>query len=350
MELIRRLIVVGIMTLTVGFSSESRAESPSSDAAAPLTVAVLGFTAPDSDGNHVGQMINDTVEVLLSGEGGFSLVNRSELAQTIEEMGLNLSAVTDADKAVSVGKVVGAKLLVTGKAFELGESRVITVKVIGSETTLVKAAMSKGTLDEPLDKLVLEAAEKLAALLRAHGAELVAGEPPADPIPGLVAQLQEKELPVFAVVIPEEHRATRAAARDAAVPDPAVETEIKLLLIEAGADVRDIKNNALADWVTAFEAGDSPAWPRSLEGVDLVVIGEAFSEDAGTLGELQLASARAEVNIVSRETGRIVFADRATTRGVDLAREIAGKSALEKAGRVIGRRVLEKLAEGERLQ
>ena len=316
------------------------------EAAEPLTVAVLGFEAPGNADGQIGQMINDTVEVILSGEPNFRLVNRSELATTIAEQGMNLSGVVDTQQATRVGQVAGAKLLVTGKAFELGESRMITAKLIGTETTRLRAVMVKGELDAPLDALVFELAEKLAAEMREQGSELVASAPPTDPIPQLTEKLKGRPLPVMAVVIPEEHRQTRALpAAAGAVPDPAVETELKMLLIGAGVDVRDLQDNALADWVSAYENGSNPSWPRSLEGVDLVIVGEAFSESAGNLGELRLASARAEINVISRKDGRIVLADRTTTRGVDLAVEIAGKTALEKAGRVLGLRLLTYLEE-----
>ena len=304
----------------------------------PLTVAVLGFTAPTSEQNQVGQMINDTIEVILSGEEGFTLVNRSELGTTLGEQGMNLAGVVDTAQATKVGKVIGAQLLVTGKAFELGESRMITAKLIGTETTRTKAVMAKGELDQPIDTLVFEVAEKLAALLRDDGATLIASDQPTDPLPALIEKLAGRELPVFAIVIPEEHRQTRVAPGP--VPDPAVETELKILLLKAGVKVQDVQDNALADWVNRYEEGDNPSWPRTLEGVDMVIVGEAFSEGGGNLGQLRLASARAEINVIARKDGQIVLADRATTRGVDLAEEIAGKSALEKAGRIFAFNVL----------
>ncbi len=307
---------------------------------APLTVAVLGFEVPGNTASDIGSLISDTIEVMLSGDDRFALVDRSSLARTLEEQGLNLTGATDTSAAIATGKVVGAKLLVTGKAFELGKSRMITAKVIGTETTKVEAVMAKGELDKPLDELVFEVAEKLAAVMQEKGAALVAAPEAADPVPALVEKLKGKKLPVFAIVIPEEHR---RGSIPIIPPDPAVETELKKLLLGAGAEVQDVKDNALAGWVKDYEEGGNPAWPRTLEGVEVIIVGEAFSESAGTLGSLRLASARAEINAITRKDGKIIHADRATTRAVDLAEEIAGKTALEKAGRVMGVRLLEKL-------
>ena len=69
----------------------------------------------------------------------------------------------------------------------------------------------------------------------------------------------------------------------------------------------------------------------------------AFSEFAAQIGGLHSASARAEINAIDRATGQIVIADRAMTRAVDLAENIAAKTALEIAGRDLAIRVLEHL-------
>ena len=336
--------MIGAVTTT---QAEPAADAAADTAASPLTVAVLGFEAVGSEppvaGAGLSDLINDLLEAMLSGEHGLTLVDRAELNRTLTEQAVTLTGVTDTDHAIEIGRVVGAKLLVTGKAFELGESRIVTAKVIGSETTLTRSIMVRAGLDAPLDAMVFEAAEKMVAVLNDHAHELVAGATPHDPLPELVEELRKhKDLPVMAVVIPEEHVRTpvRLSIGVVEVPDPAVETELKTVLIDAGIDVRDIKDNALADWVNDFEAGANPSWPRSLEGVDWVIIGEAFSEGAGGMGQLRFASARAEINVIQRKDGRLVRADRVTTRGVDLAEQIAGKTALEKAGRQLAEGLL----------
>ena len=54
-----------------------------------------------------------------------------------------------------------------------------------------------------------------------------------------------------------------------------------------------------------------------------------------------MTAARAEINVISRSSGKIVMADRSTDRAVDPSENIAGKKALQKSGRVLGLRVLE---------
>ncbi|MCK4623761.1 MAG: hypothetical protein KAV00_00485, partial [Phycisphaerae bacterium] len=69
-----------------------------------------------------------------------------------------------------------------------------------------------------------------------------------------------------------------------------------------------------------------------------------FSEFALRTGDLVTCAARAEINVIDRKTGRIVLADRHTDRAVDLAENIAGKTALQKTGRKLAVRTLKHFA------
>ncbi len=168
-----------------------------------------------------------------------------------------------------------------------------------------------------------------------------ATETPVDPLPALQKVLKGRKLPTVAVVVPEEHIGRTAVA----MADPAVETEIKRLLLTCGVKIKDLKQNELADWTRDVGQDAAEPWPRSLTGVDLVVTGEAFSEFTAQMGNLISCSARAEMNVISRKDGRIVQTDRVTTRAVDLAQNTAGRMALQKAGRVMAIRVLQYLVE-----
>jgi len=53
-------------------------------------------------------------------------------------------------------------------------------------------------------------------------------------------------------------------------------------------------------------------------------------------GDLGTCTARAEVNLIDRHSGRVLLADRRTARALDLAELTAGKTALQIAGRQLG--------------
>ncbi|MEX0885784.1 MAG: hypothetical protein WD009_05015 [Phycisphaeraceae bacterium] len=313
--------------------------TPAATAAAPdadraLTVAVLSFDTRETGDEGLADVLEQTLTIMLAGQPGLELVDRASLEDTLAEHELNLTGLVDTNQAVRVGQIVGARILITGSAFQLGDQAFMTAKIIGTETTRVDGVLVQDEIATGLDQLVMTLAHKLAQRVAEVGPRLVASDRSVDPLPRMTEALAGRDLPSVAVVVREEHLRRQ---RPAAVPDPAVETELKRTLRQAGLTVHDVDANALVDW-TRHEP-----WPRQLTRVDVVITGEAFSEFGVQIGNLHSAAARAEINVIDRATGEILIADRATTRAVDLAENIAGKSALEIAGRQLGIRVLEHL-------
>jgi hypothetical protein len=183
-------------------------------------------------------------------------------------------------------------------------------------------------------------ADEVAQRLATAGAALVGKEGVAtDPLPRLQAALRERQLPVVAVIIPERHLASAPPA-----PDPAVETEAKHLLITRGFHVADVRSNELTEFVRRVPELSKENWPRTLDGVDVVIAGEALSEFGARIGSFATCSARAEINVIERASGRILLAERSTQRAADLSENLAAKEALAKAGRVLGLAALEHYA------
>lgn len=308
---------------------------------APLTVAVLDFAAATPGEPQLGAQIAETLTVMLSGEPGFTLVDRAALLRMVEEQALNLSGVVDTQQAIRVGQVVGARIMIVGKAFILDRQLLITAKLIGVETSLVEGVLVKGDVGGDVGDLIIRLAAQVAQRLRVGGPKLVAREgATADPLPALKARLAGLVRPVVAVVVPERH----AAAAAAPPADPAVETELKRLLLECGFPVQDVKTNTLTDFARTVARGETGAWPRELAGVDVVIAGQGLSEYSARIGNLISCAARVEINLVQSRTGRIELAERTTERAVDLSEHVAAKRALEKAGRTLGLRVLEHFA------
>lgn len=337
------LLIASLFVRTPTASAQE--DAAAADAAPkPLAVSVLPFVVPEHSDIDGGQ-VSEIVALLLSAEPGFRVVDRQTLDQVLDEQALSATGLVQTNEAVKVGRLVGARLIVVGRSFELGDSRVMTAKIIGTETTLLEGVVERGTLDTPADAMLLSLSEKVVQTLRERGASLVARDEPTDRAPALAAELAGRSLPTFAVLVTEDEM---AAPRQPEVPDPAVESEIKALLLSAGAVVKDIPANDLADWAQDEGWNDARGWPRSLEDVDLVITGKAFSERGGQLGQLHVFGARSEINMISRETGNIVLVDAQTTRGVDLSPSLAGKNALQEAGRLSGIKVLEYLVENTR--
>jgi len=330
-------VTVLLIVSATGLAAGPREEGAQKPRAATLTVAVLDFGTADGQ-EELGRQVGETLSIVLSDQPGVTLVERAALERVLQETELSLSGVVKPTEAVKVGKLVGARIMITGRLFAMGNQLFATAKMIGTETSLVEGVMVKGPLEKDVGKLVLELASKVSTTLHEKGASLVARDDVLDPLPKLKQRLSKLRRPRVGVLITEEH----IVPRPAQPPDPAVETEIKRMLIECGFEVQDVGDNQLVDKTDLLD--DAAAWPHSLSGVDYIVIGEAFSEPGGRIGNLQCCVARAEINLIHRGEGKILLADRARARGVDLAQHVAGKRALQSAGRTLGLRLLEHLA------
>ncbi len=298
--------------------------STAKEAGSDLTVAILDFDS--SSGNpDLGKQISEALAATLSGEPGFKLVDRSTLARTLQEHELNLAGLVAPDQATKIGKLIGAHIIVTGRIFQLDSQLYLNAKIIGTETSLVVGVLVIGEKDAKTGDLLMKLSDEVAKKLRAKGPELVA-QPDAgkDPLPELKKAFAGRKLPAVSVQIQERHIASGPVARI----DPAVETEIRSLLGECG-----------------FKVIDGDATQQAEAGVKLIVSGDAFSEFAAKIGNLVSCEARVEIKVTDRKSGEVLFSDRQTTRAVDLAENVAGKTALQKAGRIVGIRLLQHLAD-----
>jgi TolB-like protein len=298
-----------------------KAAAATGDSAAPLTVAILDFQSDAPGAPHLGDQISQTLSATLSAEPGFTLVEREAMVKILTEHSLNLSGLANPDDAIKIGKIVGAKILITGRAFAIDKEVFITAKLIGTETSIVQGVLVRGESNGDMGALILSLSDKIAAKLRDSGNQLIAGNDSlADPLPGLKDQLAKLKLPFVSVRIEEQHIAAVVPVRI----DPAAETEVRSMLGECGFTIID---------------GDEHDQNRAL--VTTVINGEAFSEYASKIGNLVSCLARVEIEITDRQSGKVIFSDRETARAVDLAENIAGKTALQKAARIVGIHLLQ---------
>jgi hypothetical protein len=346
----RALICSALLAGSIVGPAAGAEKGPSSKPAqtkpGPVTVAILDYEVSAPGNKDLGSQMADILTARLSIDDSLALVERAKLGKIIAEQKLKLVGLVDQGQAVKVGKLLGAKLVVMGKGFTMDKKLMIVTKVVGVETGRVKGTLRSVELSKPLSEAIMSLAEDIHALVRKDAAQLLPkGSELGDPVAAIANAVKkaygDKPRPVVAVIVPEEHRTRQVAAPPPV--DPAVETEVKKTLLACGYRVVDIGKNDLADWARGMFKGKDKPWPAALKDADLIVVGEAFSQFALRTGELVTCAARAEVNLIERHTGRIVLADRATDRAVDLAEHIAGKTALQKAGRRLGLAVCRKL-------
>ena len=158
--------------------------------------------------------------------------------------------------------------------------------------------------------------------------------------------LQDPLMTRIAVIIPEIHISSP-------IPDPAGETAIIRKLLEAGfsrvVDQAQIDKIRDSDVVRALVGGDAEAAiGLGLQlGVDVIIVGEAFSELAGrkTAGNQTLfqCRARVEARAIRTDNGRIIAANGSHATGLDITEFTSSKVSLNNAGELMGDYMVEQL-------
>jgi len=305
--------------LTVAAAFFLAAVTPGRAAEQPLAVAIFDFHAADGKLAGKGPEVALLLGAKLSTAPNIILVERQELEKALGEQELGLSGTVSPESAAKVGALTGAKVLITGRVFDAGAKNYVVLKIIGTETSRVFSEAE--TFNDPatLDKAIAELAPRVIAIIGKQAAALVAKvEEPAQRLTRLRESIAGRKLPSVTVSVAERHL-TRA------IIDPAVETELKATLQQLGFEVIDPKASAKV--------------------AEVAITGEAFSEAAGRRANLISCRARVELKAVRGADGKTLLTDRQTDVAVDLAENIAGKSALENAARKLLDRLVPKLAE-----
>jgi hypothetical protein len=271
----------------------------------------------------------------------FKLVERKKLEDLLKEHQLNLTGMVNTSDAVKAGKLIGAKILIFGRAFAVDRDLYITAKIVGTETSQVKGVLARGSLESNLSEIIDLLAKDLTEGLNKWAETLLPKTDKfIDKVAVLKEQLKGKELPTVGIMIKETHANRSFNPRNldgrAANVDPAAETEFKKIFKEVGFEIIESNKEQLAKWTKDF----------SLAGVDIVITGEGFSEFGTRINGLVSCSARLEVQSTNREDQKIISAERTTKRAVDLSEGIAAKTALQAAGRELAIKTIEKIAEG----
>ena len=308
---------------------------------APMSVVVFPFDTTSTGQKDLGDQISQIVAASPSELDDVVLVERQSMSKILEEQEINLTGMVDNAKAIQIGKLVGARLMVCGKAFQLGQTINLTAKLIGTETSLVQMVAVTGKADRDLGELVFELAEKIRDKYQAKAASLVAQQSKAPSLDVWKEKFKDKKMPTVVVAVPEEHIARVQAAQ----ADPAVETEIKRMLLACGVTIYEVNVNKLTKSLKHLK---DPKLSGEAAKADWIIAGEAFSEFGARIGNLNSAIARVEINIIDRGTGKVIFADRQMARAVDLGENLAGRKALQLAGERLTWRLLEKILESSK--
>jgi hypothetical protein len=291
--------------------------------ALPPTVAVFDFESREEAVRDLGPKLSALLNAHLSADPNLILVERAELEKALGEQELGLSGTVSGETAAKVGHLTGAKVLITGKLFKSDRELMAVAKVIGTETSRVYGETGKGPTGGSLDELAAQLAKKISATVTSRVDTLMAKVPTReDRVEGLKKTLKDVRRPVVLVRIPEQHYGSP-------VNDPAAQTELSLILQEAGFSLVDEKSDTKPD---------------------IEITGEAFSAFGLRRGNLVSCKARVELKAQNRTDGKIIAVDRETSVAVDIAEQTAAKSALQSAAAELAVRLAPKLVGAGRQQ
>lgn len=297
-----------------------------------VSVAVFQFQAKERALEDQAALASDLVDVQLAQREGVAMVSREEIQKVLTEQQMNLSGLTEAN-APAIGKLVGAQVIVVGRLFNVEKNVFVTARLISTETSRTFAAKVSGDAAK-IDELATQLGDQLGELLDKNRDVLVVPtQLKKEQLAELSKALGKKDLPRVFVHVREN-------TPNIVTIDPAAQTEIQHILIKCGFDVVKDQDGTLAKWADKFMADGGKTAPPDVDGVDMVIIGEGMSEYGAKNGDLISCRARLELEMLDPGQGKVLASDRETASGVDLAEQIASKTALQNAAATLAMRML----------
>ena len=150
------------------------------------TVAVLYFDnnsigkdAADYDG--MGKGVADLLISDLAGNAAIRVVERSRIEALLQEQNLTRAGSIDAETAVRLGKILGARHMITGAFMHTGKQMVLTVRTIDVETSVISNPQRVQQATDDVLGLVGQLSTRLAATMKLPAMERRTGDAGATP-------------------------------------------------------------------------------------------------------------------------------------------------------------------------
>ena len=270
--------------------------------AAPImvpTAAVLPFEARgrQAENDQAGKSVSDLLFVTLLENGAANLVERAELDKALNELHLSAVGLVAPESQLQLGRLIGAKILISGSLFETGGKKYVVAKVIGTETSRVLGCSVNGRGDYV--DLAPELAAKVTKVLEKDVDKLLPAKMTARSALDKLSEVQGNRRPVY-LSISEDIQVS--------APDPASEIELKKLLLGLGFEVVGSRSEA------AF-----------------ALICEAVASNAGQYQKFSSASARVELSIYSGKDNQLLASGSAKETVASATYIIAAKDAIAQA-------------------
>jgi len=326
------LLVLGIL----GIPRATLAKNP--------TVAILGFQS-EVESKRVAKNSHLNYEFLeaifyghLSKAENLDLVERQTLDKALTEQSLNLSGLVSGPEAVSVGKLVGAQVLLSGRAFIAGDQLFLTARIVATETgrvfsvnVAVRKFSDKTLVDQGLMDLAKET-EK--TILKHRKAIFVAHKTPKksfkNNMDDISWQISGKNLPRIYLKVdetsiggnPKNPISVSELSRAFLALNIPIKTgkisDMDLPYSEIHADY----GSRILKFIKTIKSADLP---------DVLVFGEAISQVGVRQGDLISAKAKVKLAAFDAQTGKVIRISQSEKIGLDVLAGEASRNAIQKA-------------------
>jgi TolB-like protein/TolA-binding protein len=127
-------------------------------------IAVLDFQLQGmrQDSSDMGKIVAEWLITALVKEGRFDVIERRLLEKVLEEQRIGISGLVDENSASKLGKVLGAKIVITGSVMQFQNVMEVNARIIEVESSSIIAAENvKSTSAVKLEDLVVQMADKI---------------------------------------------------------------------------------------------------------------------------------------------------------------------------------------------
>ncbi|MBT8356217.1 MAG: CsgG/HfaB family protein [Deltaproteobacteria bacterium] len=130
-------------------------------------IAVMEFKSlnPGAKTTNLGSMISEMFTTEVVNNNSFKIVEREQLNKILGELKIGQSGVLDTTDAQKLGKILGARAIITGSVMKMGDSLRIDSRIIEVETGIIVSA-ERRICKENLTDISWNIADMTAALAK----------------------------------------------------------------------------------------------------------------------------------------------------------------------------------------
>lgn len=147
-KILRSLLYVLLISLSLFANEDGK-----------ISIAVLDFqnTSGKAEFDYLQKSLSEMLITSLAQKNNFTIVERNRLNDALTEVALGETGVIDQDKAVEVGRAVGAHAILTGSYIVINDVIRINARIIDIQSaTILKAKSTQGAADTEIFALVDE--------------------------------------------------------------------------------------------------------------------------------------------------------------------------------------------------